>query len=173
MPWVGVACQGVGASSWWPCKDHLSDKPDSVRVTCSVPKEIRFVGNGNLESDFQESEKRISELQNRLEEQKNAILIVQEKSKNIADVANLLFSMQSEGESKINDPKVVEALKNQNVELVKEKGIPILKIDDAKVKIELDAPLPSIASILFDESKKQKGAIPSICLLYTSPSPRD
>ena len=121
----------------------------------------------------EESEKRISELQNRLEEQKNAILIVQEKSKNIADVANLLFSMQSEGESKINDPKVVEALKNQNVELVKEKGIPILKIDDAKVKIELDAPLPSIASILFDESKKQKGAIPSICLLYTSPSPRD
>ena len=110
----------------------------------------------------EESEKRISELQNRLEEQKNAILIVQEKSKNIADVANLLFSMQSEGESKINDPKVVEALKNQNVELVKEKGIPILKIDDAKVKIELDAPLPSIASILFDESKKQKGAIPSI-----------
>ena len=60
LPWVGVACQGMGASSWWPCKDHLSDKPDSVRVTCSVPKEIRFVGNGNLESDFQEAEKRIS-----------------------------------------------------------------------------------------------------------------
>ena len=35
----------------------MSDKPDSVRVTCSVPKEIRFVGNGNLESDFQEAEK--------------------------------------------------------------------------------------------------------------------
>ena len=60
LPWVGVACQGMGASLWWPCKDHLSDKPDSVRVTCSVPKEIRFVGNGNLESDFQEAEKRIS-----------------------------------------------------------------------------------------------------------------
>ena len=60
LPWVGVACQGMGASSWWPCKDHLSDKPDSVRVTCSVPKELRFVGNGNLESDFQEAEKRIS-----------------------------------------------------------------------------------------------------------------
>ncbi|PDH46925.1 MAG: aminopeptidase, partial [Bacteroidetes bacterium MED-G21] len=60
LPWVGVACQGMGASSWWPCKDHLSDKPDSVRVTCSVPKELRFVGNGNLESDFEEAEKRIS-----------------------------------------------------------------------------------------------------------------
>ena len=43
-----------------------------------------------------EAEKRISELQNRLEEQKNAIKIVQEKSNNIADIANLLFSLQSE-----------------------------------------------------------------------------
>ena len=110
----------------------------------------------------EEAQKRISELQNRLEEQKNAIETVQKKSKNIADVANLLFSMQSEGKSKISEPEVVKALKNQNAELVKEKGIPILKIDDAKVKIELDAPLPSIASILFDESKKQKGAITSI-----------
>ena len=110
----------------------------------------------------EEAQKRISELQNRLEEQKNAIEIVQKKSKNIADVANLLFSMQSEGKSKISESEVVKALKNQNAELVKEKGVPILKIDDAKVKIELDAPLPSIASILFDESKKQKGAITSI-----------
>ena len=110
----------------------------------------------------EEAQKRISELQNRLEEQKNAIEIVQKKSKNIADIANLLFSMQSEGKSKISESEVVKALKNQNAELVKEKGVPILKIDDAKVKIELDAPLPSIASILFDESKKQKGAITSI-----------
>ena len=110
----------------------------------------------------EEAQKRISELQNRLEEQKNAIEIVQKKSKNIADIANLLFSMQSEGKSKISEPEVVKALKNQNAELVKEKGVPILKIDDAKVKIELDAPLPSLASILFDESKKQKGAITSI-----------
>ena len=110
----------------------------------------------------EEAQKRISELQNRLEEQKNAIEIVQKKSKNIAGVANLLFSMQSEGKSKISESEVVKALKNQNAELVKEKGVPILKIDDAKVKIELDAPLPSLASILFDESKKQKGAITSI-----------
>ena len=110
----------------------------------------------------EEAQKRISELQNRLEEQKNAIEIVQKKSKNIADIANLLFSMQSEGKSKISESEVVKALKNQNAELVKEKGVPILKINDAKVKIELDAPLPSLASILFDESKKQKGAITSI-----------
>ena len=60
LPWIGVACQGLGASSWWPCKDHLSDEPDSMRITCAVPKELRFVGNGNLESDFIEADKRIS-----------------------------------------------------------------------------------------------------------------
>ena len=60
-----------------------------------------------------EAEKRISELQNRLEEQQNAIKVVEEKSKSIADVANVLFSIQSEGNSKINDPQVIEALKNQ------------------------------------------------------------
>ena len=109
-----------------------------------------------------EAEKRISELQNRLEEQQNAIKVVEEKSKSIADVANVLFSIQSEGNSKINDPQVIEALKNHNTELIMEKGLPILKVGDAKVKIERDASLPSIASVLFDESKKQKGAIGSI-----------
>jgi len=35
-------------------------------------------------------------------------------------------------------------------------------MDDAQVKIDLDSTLPSTASKLFDESKKQKGAITSI-----------
>jgi predicted ribosome quality control (RQC) complex YloA/Tae2 family protein len=70
--------------------------------------------------------------------------------------------MQSEGKSKLSDPKVIQVLKNQNTELIKEKGISMVKINDAKVRIEPDAPLPSIASVLFDESKKQKGAIDSI-----------
>ena len=56
LPWIGVACQGLGASSWWPCKDHLSDEPDSMRITCTTPSEVQFIGNGNLESDFIEKE---------------------------------------------------------------------------------------------------------------------
>ncbi len=49
-PWVGVACEGLGASSWWPCKDHLSDEPDSMRMTYSIPAGlgVRVVGNGKL-----------------------------------------------------------------------------------------------------------------------------
>ena len=109
-----------------------------------------------------EAEKTIEELQNRLDEQKKAITIVQEKSKRIANVANVLFSIQSEGSLKITDPSVTEILKKHNSELIKEKGIPMLKMDDAQVKIDLDSTLPSTASKLFDESKKQKGAITSI-----------
>ena len=60
LPWVGIACQGLGASSWWPCKDHLSDEPDSMRITCAVPKEVRFIGNGNLEADSIVEDKRVS-----------------------------------------------------------------------------------------------------------------
>ena len=110
----------------------------------------------------EEAEKIITELQNRLDEQKKAITLVQEKSKRIADLANLLFLMQSEGKSKITEPEVIKILKNKKTELVKEKGISILKVDDAKIKIDPGATLPSIASSLFDESKKQKGAISSI-----------
>lgn len=47
-PWVTVSCEGLGASSWWPCKDHLSDEPDSMRITCDCPKGLTCISNGNL-----------------------------------------------------------------------------------------------------------------------------
>ena len=108
------------------------------------------------------AEKKIKELENTLDEQKKAISIVLEKSKQIANIANLFFTMQSEGKSDIKDPTIIEVLHDKNSELIKEKGISILKIGDSKIKINPDLPLPSIASKLFDESKKQKGAIKSI-----------
>lgn len=48
--WVGVACEHLGASSWWPNKDHLSDKPDSVRINVQVPAGYMGISNGDLES---------------------------------------------------------------------------------------------------------------------------
>jgi aminopeptidase N len=39
-PWINVACQGLGASVWWPCKDHQSDEPDSG-VSISITALIR------------------------------------------------------------------------------------------------------------------------------------
>ncbi len=47
-PWVGVACEGDGASLWWPCKDHLSDEPDSMSIRVAVPRPLVCVANGNL-----------------------------------------------------------------------------------------------------------------------------
>lgn len=49
-PWVSVACQGFGASSWWPTKEHQSDEPDSVLLSISVPKGLQEVSNGKLRS---------------------------------------------------------------------------------------------------------------------------
>jgi len=49
-PWMSVACQGLGASVWYPCKDHQSDEPDSgASLTMIVPDTLVAVGNGRLE----------------------------------------------------------------------------------------------------------------------------
>ncbi|NHA05210.1 M1 family metallopeptidase [Mucilaginibacter sp. HC2] len=47
-PWVATACEGVGASIWWPNKDHLSDEVDSMMISISVPKGLKDVSNGRL-----------------------------------------------------------------------------------------------------------------------------
>lgn len=49
-PWVAVSCEGIGASLWWPCKDHLSDEPDSMRITTTVKAPLFCVSNGKLEA---------------------------------------------------------------------------------------------------------------------------
>ena len=43
-----VSCQGTGASTWWPCKDHQSDEPDSMQITGLVRSSLQFISNGNL-----------------------------------------------------------------------------------------------------------------------------
>ena len=46
-PWMSVAAQGLGASSWFPCKDIQSDEPDSgAAVMIVFPDSLMFVGNG-------------------------------------------------------------------------------------------------------------------------------
>lgn len=47
--WMSVACQGLGASVWYPCKDHQSDEPDNGAVLRVVVAEgVTAVGNGRL-----------------------------------------------------------------------------------------------------------------------------
>jgi aminopeptidase N len=48
-PWMTVACQGLGASVWYPCKDHQSDEPDNgASLTMIVPDTLVAVGNGRM-----------------------------------------------------------------------------------------------------------------------------
>jgi aminopeptidase N len=47
-PWVGVSCQQLGASCWWPCKDHQSDEPDEMFISIAVPSDLTAVSNGRL-----------------------------------------------------------------------------------------------------------------------------
>jgi len=47
-PLVSVACEGIGASIWWPNKDHLSDEPDSMRIKITVPDSLFAISNGQL-----------------------------------------------------------------------------------------------------------------------------
>lgn len=48
-PWMTVACQGLGASVWYPCKDHQSDEPDlGAMIQVRVPDSLVAVANGKL-----------------------------------------------------------------------------------------------------------------------------
>jgi aminopeptidase N len=50
-PWMSVACQGLGASVWFPCKDHQSDEPDNgSTLTVNVIDTLVAVANGKLKN---------------------------------------------------------------------------------------------------------------------------
>jgi aminopeptidase N len=48
LPFIASSCQGAGASLWWPCKDHMYDKPDSMLISVNVPADLTDVSNGRL-----------------------------------------------------------------------------------------------------------------------------
>jgi aminopeptidase N len=48
-PWMSVACQGAGASVWFPCKDIQSEEPENgMLLTMTVPDTLVAIGNGRL-----------------------------------------------------------------------------------------------------------------------------
>lgn len=48
-PWIGVACQGTGASLWYPVKDSQSDEPDfGASIKVAVPNGLMNVSNGRF-----------------------------------------------------------------------------------------------------------------------------
>ena len=47
---VASSNQGIGASIWWPNKDHMYDEVDSMLISVNVPKNLTNVSNGRLRS---------------------------------------------------------------------------------------------------------------------------
>lgn len=47
-PFIATACQGDGASLWWPCKDHMYEEPDSMLISVTAPANLMNVSNGRL-----------------------------------------------------------------------------------------------------------------------------
>ena len=51
-PWMSVACQGLGASVWYPCKDHQSDEPDlGALISITTDDSLIGISNGRLISN--------------------------------------------------------------------------------------------------------------------------
>ena len=55
-PFIATSCQEIGASLWWPCKDHMYDEPDQgMLITVTVPKGLVAVSNGRLKEENQKN----------------------------------------------------------------------------------------------------------------------
>jgi len=52
---VATSCQGLGASVWWPNKDHMYDEVDSMLISVTNPKGLSNISNGRLRSKTENS----------------------------------------------------------------------------------------------------------------------
>lgn len=57
---VATSCQGLGASVWWPNKDHMYDEVDSMDISVTIPKDLMNVSNGKLKSVIKNNDETIT-----------------------------------------------------------------------------------------------------------------
>ncbi len=54
---IATSNQGIGASVWWPNKDHYYDEPENgIDIAITIPKELMAVSNGRLHKIEENSE---------------------------------------------------------------------------------------------------------------------
>jgi aminopeptidase N len=46
--WTFTACEGEGASIWWPNKDQWRDEPESMQISIQIPDKLVDVSNGKF-----------------------------------------------------------------------------------------------------------------------------
>ncbi len=149
----------------YPLKfDHRNEEYTSVQsfmMGLDIVFTETLVNVGKSTKTNVASEK-ITELENKLTEQTKAVSLVNEKSFAITKIANSLLDLVSKGIFSISDPKLQKTLKDQNCTIIKEKGNTCFLIHDSKIKIDTNSSLQALASVLFNEAKRQKAAIVSI-----------
>jgi aminopeptidase N len=47
-PWIYTACEGIGASIWWPNKDQWRDEAKNMQISVSIPNGLVDVSNGRF-----------------------------------------------------------------------------------------------------------------------------
>jgi aminopeptidase N len=46
--WIFTACEGEGASIWWPNKDQWRDEADAMDISIAIPNDLTDVSNGRF-----------------------------------------------------------------------------------------------------------------------------
>ncbi len=46
--WINTACEGEGASIWWPNKDQWRDEPERMEISVAIPNALVDVSNGRF-----------------------------------------------------------------------------------------------------------------------------
>jgi aminopeptidase N len=46
--WINTACEGTGASMWWPNKDQWRDEVESMEISVAIPNGLVDVSNGRF-----------------------------------------------------------------------------------------------------------------------------
>src|SRR5262249_54956665 len=47
-PWIFTACEGIGASLWWPNKDQWHDEVERMELSIAIPNNLVDVSNGKF-----------------------------------------------------------------------------------------------------------------------------
>jgi predicted ribosome quality control (RQC) complex YloA/Tae2 family protein len=105
---------------------------------------------------------KIMELEHKLEEQNKAVSVVKNRASSISNVAKTLLGAASIGITSIEDSKIAVLLQQNGSTLMKESGALLLNVNGDKIKISPQSSIQAIASVLFNESKKQLKAIETI-----------
>ena len=48
-PWIFTACEGIGASLWWPNKDQWRDEVKNMRLSVAIPSNLVDASNGKFQ----------------------------------------------------------------------------------------------------------------------------